>query len=560
MRSLFVLQRRTVAQLAHFQPPKHVKNEAVKAFGKADQLDWDLLKSELFSLSDTATKVPLVIGDKEFYDRDLAKQTNPGNHQQVIAEYALANEKDVKSAIEAAQSAKKDWINASFDDRAAIFYKAADLISTKYRYRILAATMLGQGKNVYQAEIDAVAELADFLRFNVKYAHQLYNTQPPESTDGVWNRVEYRPLEGFVYAVTPFNFTAIAGNLVGAPALMGNTVVWKPSQYAILSNYTLMQIFKEAGLPDGVINFIPGDPVKITSGVLSDPNFNALHFTGSTKVFGDLWANIANNTASGKYKDFPRIVGETGGKNFHLVDKSANIQHSVLSTIRGAFEYQGQKCSATSRLYVDAKVWPEFKKQLVEKTNDIVPTNTSATNGLHQFMGPVIHENSYKKLSTAIDQIEVDPELTLLAGGLHNDSEGYFVKPTVVETKNATHPFMSTEFFGPLLTVYVYEDLDQVLQQIDSTTKYGLTGSVFASDRKIIRKVQEQLRYSAGNFYINDKSTGAVVGQQPFGGSRMSGTNDKAGSASILSRFVTPRAIKENFYEISDYKYPSNYQ
>ncbi|KAG7756411.1 hypothetical protein KL911_001213 [Ogataea haglerorum] len=560
MRSFLLLHRRGVAQLAYFQTPKHVTNEIVKPFAKHDQLDWDLLKSELFSFSDTTAKIPLVIGGKEYYDRDLKTQVNPGNHKQVIAEYATATEKDVREAIDAAQTAKKDWLNTPFDDRAAIFYKAADLISTKYRHRMLAATILGQGKNVYQAEIDAVAELADFFRFNIKYAHQLYNTQPPESSSGVWNRVEYRPLEGFVYAVTPFNFTAIAANLVGAPALMGNTVVWKPSQYAVLSNYTMFQVLREAGLPEGVINFIPGDPEMITNSVLADRNFSALHFTGSTQVFGDIWAKIANNTAQGKYRDFPRIVGETGGKNFHLVDKSANVSHAVLSTVRGAFEYQGQKCSATSRLYVDAQIWPEFKKQLVQHTNEIVPTNTSATNGLHRFMGPVIHQNSFDKLSTAIDSIKDDSELELLCGGLANASEGYFVKPTIVETSNPVHPFMTTEFFGPLLTVYVYEDLDQILPQIDSATKYGLTGSVFASDRKVIRKVQEELRYAAGNFYINDKSTGAVVGQQPFGGSRMSGTNDKAGSASILSRFVTPRAIKENFYEISDYRYPSNYE
>ncbi|ODV84282.1 hypothetical protein CANARDRAFT_213534 [[Candida] arabinofermentans NRRL YB-2248] len=558
-------QTRSNAQLAYFTPPNHITNEPIKPFGKNDQLDWDLLKNEIFKLSDTITQVPLIInGEKIHTPNNLLIQTNPAHHSQKLASYSNASSEHVKLAIESATKAKEEWINMSFADRSAIFLKASDLISTKYRYKMLAATMLGQGKNVYQAEIDSVCELIDFFRFNIKYAEDLYKTQPPESTSGVWNRIEYRPLEGFVYAVTPFNFTAIAGNLVGAPALMGNTVVWKPSQSAILSNYILMEILQEAGLPKGVINFIPGDAIEITQEILKDSKFNALHFTGSTQVFTNLWSKIAQNTALGKYRDFPRIVGETGGKNYHLIDKSANVTHAALSTLRGAFEYQGQKCSATSRIYINESIYDEFKTILTSKVNEIVPTNTSSIDGLHGFMGPVIHEQSYNKLANALDSIESDPELTLISGGKHSKETGYFIQPTIVKTSNPKHPFMTTEFFGPLLTISVYKDtpksLDQVLETIDNSTKYALTGSVFANDRKLLRKVEEKLRYSSGNYYINDKSTGAVVGQQAFGGSRMSGTNDKAGSGSLISRFVSPRSIKENFYELSgDYKYPSNH-
>lgn len=558
--------KRSIAQLSSPQPPS-IKNEPVKPFGKNDTVDWDLLRASVLKFTDNGSlDIPLVINGERIYgkgtQRDIVPQINPGKISQELANITQASKEDVEDAISAAKEAKQKWMNTPFVDRSAIFLKAADLISTKYRYDMLAATMLGQGKNVYQAEIDSVAELIDFFKFNVKYAQELYATQPAETSPGVWNRAEYRPLEGFVYAVTPFNFTAIAANLIGAPALVGNTVVWKPSKTAALSNYLLLTILEEAGLPKGVINFVPGEPNLVTDVALNDSEFSALHFTGSTRVFKDLYKKISDNVALDKYRDFPRIVGETGGKNFHLIHPSASIVHSALSTIRGAFEYQGQKCSATSRLYVAKSIWDDFKVVLTGYLNGVEPLNTASHEGLSGFVGPVIHEQSFNKIASAIDSVKKSPELSLVAGGKYDKSQGFFIEPTIVETTNPDHDFLKTEFFGPLLTVYVYEDAayESILEKIDTTTTYGLTGSVFAKDRDAIRLAEEKLRYSAGNFYINDKSTGAVVGQQWFGGARASGTNDKAGSGNILTRFVSTRNIKENFYEISDYKYPSNYK
>ncbi|KAF6014754.1 hypothetical protein HII12_001171 [Brettanomyces bruxellensis] len=549
------------ANLAFFRTPSSIKNEPTKVFSKDDQVDWASLKKELTAYTSKSSVVPLVIGGKEISQgREYGSITNPADLKHSLGQYARATSEDVRAAIKSSLLAKEKWASTSFADRAAIFLKAADLICNKYRYKMLAATMLGQGKNVFQAEIDCIGELADFLRFNTKWAAELYAKQPAEGPDGIWNRVEYRPLEGFVYAVTPFNFVSIAANLSGTPALMGNTVIWKPSDSSILSNYLMYKIFEEAGLPEGVINFIPGDPVAVSKEVLASPSFNALHFTGSTHVFRSLWGEIASNVAKGVYRDFPRIVGETGGKNFHLIHKSADLKNAVYNTLRGAFEFQGQKCSAVSRCYVSESIWPAFKKLLVEETNKITPTNTTVVGGLHAFMGPVIHERSFKKLSGLIDSIASDPELELLAGGKYDGSNGYFIKPTVVEAKNPDHRFLKEEFFGPLVTCYVFPDdkFEETLSLIDSSTSYGLTGSIFAKDRSIIRLAEEKLRYSAGNFYINDKATGAVVGQQCFGGARASGTNDKAGSSNFVARFVTPRAIKENFREISGYTYPSN--
>lgn len=553
---------RRVSQLAHVKTPK-VQNEPVKNFSFSEQKDWDLLRASLTKFSDSGPlDVPLVIGGKRIFDRPTATQVNPAKHAQKLATVRQATPEDVTNAIAAANSAKQTWSAMPWTDRAAVFLKAADLISTKYRYDMLAATMLGQGKNVYQAEIDSVAELADFLRYNVSYAEELYSQQPRETSAGVWNRAEYRPLEGFVYAVTPFNFTAIAGNLVGAPALMGNTVVWKPSASAVLSNYFLLSILEEAGLPAGVVNFIPGDPVQVTEKVVNHRDFASLHFTGSTDVFKSLYGTIAGNLAKDTYRDYPRVVGETGGKNFHLVHGSAAVEHAALLTLRGAFEYQGQKCLATLRVYVAESVWPEFSAVLTLAMDSITIGNTAETNTLHNFMGPVIHEQSYNKLAAVVEQAKSDPELTILKGGSTDKATGFYVQPTLVQTSNATHEFMTREFFGPVLTAYVYPDAEyeSIMSTIDSSTKYGLTGSVFASDREAVRLAEEKLRYAAGNFYINDKSTGAVVAQQWFGGARMSGTNDKAGLGNILLRFVSVRNIKENFYELSDYKYPSNYE
>lgn len=565
LRPLSTIHKRTIAQLSNAAIPP-VKNEPVKPFSKNDQLDWDLLKASLIKFTDNgALDIPLVINGERIYgkgtSRDIESQTNPGKLAQELATVTQANETDVQAAIAAAKEAKLNWVKTPFADRAAIFLKAADLISTKYRYDVLAATMLGQGKNVYQAEIDSITELSDFFRFNVKYAQELYGVQPSESTPGVWNRAEYRPLEGFVYAVTPFNFTAIAANLIGAPALMGNTVVWKPSKYAALSNYLIYTILEEAGLPKGVVNFVPGEPNMVTDVALKDYEFAALHFTGSTKVFKGLYKKISDNIALDTYRDFPRVVGETGGKNFHVIHPSAPLLHSALSTLRGAFEYQGQKCSATSIAFVPRSLWEDFKTIIVESLATIKPTNTSSVDGLTGFSGPVIHEAAFAKITDAIEQAKVDPELTIITGGKYDKTLGLFIEPTIVETSNPDHSFLKTEFFGPLLTVSVYDDVDfeKVLAKVNVNSQYGLTGSIFAKDRDAVRLAEEKLRYAAGNFYINDKSTGAVVAQQWFGGARASGTNDKAGSGNLLSRFVSVRSIKENFYEISDFKYPSNY-
>jgi 1-pyrroline-5-carboxylate dehydrogenase len=425
----------------------------------------------------------------------------------------------------------------------------------------MAATMLGQGKNAWQAEIDSAAELVDFLRFNVQYAEELYAQQPAHNSPGVWNRVEYRPLEGFVYAVTPFNFTAIAGNLPGAPALMGNVVVWKPSDSAIASNWLLYNILLEAGLPKNVIQFVPGNPEEVTKVVLAHKQLAALHYTGSTAVFRKLYGSIAAGVAEGKYQGYPRIVGETGGKNFHLVHESADIENAVVQTVRGAFEYQGQKCSATSRAYVPKSVWPKFKERLVSETKALsVGPPTDHKN----FIGPVIHAGSFKKLAGVLDAAKDDKELDLLVGGKYDDSKGFFIHPTIYVTANPKHHLLSTELFGPVLCIYVYDDASsvtaftEVCNLIDSTSDYALTGSIFATDRAAIRYAEDALRNSAGNFYINCKSTGAVVGQQPFGGARASGTNDKAGSMNLLGRFVSTRSIKEEFNSTLKVGYPSN--
>lgn len=477
-----------------------------------------------------------------------------------MATYSKAGPEHVTKAIASALAAKEAWASLPFADRAAVFLKAADLISGKYRYDIMAATMLGQGKNAWQAEIDAAAELCDFLRFNVQYAEELYSQQPAHNSPGLWNRIEYRPLEGFVYAITPFNFTAIAGNLPGLPALLGNVVVWKPSDYAIASNWLLLNIFHEAGLPKDVIQFIPGEPEAITKQVLAHKEFAALHYTGSTAVFRKLYGQIGEGVAQGRYVGYPRIVGETGGKNFHIIHPSADLENAAIQTVRGAFEYQGQKCSATSRAYVPESVWPEFRKKLVEETEKLkVGPPLEASN----FVGPVIHTASFKKLSGAIDAAKSDGELELLAGGKHDGSKGYYVHPTIYRTTNPAHPYLSSEFFGPILTVYVYDDsapegFVEACKLVDSTSEYGLTGSVFAADRAAVRVAEDALRNAAGNFYINCKSTGAVVGQQPFGGARASGTNDKAGSPAIMGRFVSMRSMKEEFGPTTKVEYPSN--
>ncbi|PKS10627.1 hypothetical protein jhhlp_002382 [Lomentospora prolificans] len=508
-------------------------------------------------------EVPVVVNGTQITSSATRSQRNPADHGSVVATYSTASPADVSNAIDSALAAKSEWESLPFADRAAIFLKAADLVSGKYRYNLMAATMLGQGKNAWQAEIDTAAELADFLRFNVHYAQEMYAQQPEHNAPGVWNRVEYRPLEGFVYAVTPFNFTAIAGNLPGAPALMGNVVVWKPSDSAIASNWLVYQILLEAGLPKNVIQFVPGDAEEVTKTVLSHKKFAALHFTGSTAVFRKLYGAIGAGVAEGRFQSYPRIVGETGGKNFHLIHESADIENAVLNTVRGAFEFQGQKCSATSRLYVPSSIWPAFKERLVKET-DALKIGNPWDHG--NFIGPVIHEGSFEKLTRVIEEAKSDAELELLAGGKYDGSTGYFIHPTIYLAKNPNHKLLSTELFGPVLTVYVYDNqsVDSTQAFLDacelanSTSEYGLTGSVFASDRQAIRVAEDKLRDAAGNFYINCKSTGAVVGQQPFGGGRASGTNDKAGSQNLLGRFVSLRSLKEEFNATTKVEYPSN--
>lgn len=505
-------------------------------------------------------EVPIVVNGKESKGSNVFKQPFPMSHKDTIATWSSASTSDVSSAIDSALSAKSLWESLPFSDRAAIFLKAADLISTKYRYEIMAATMLGQGKNAWQAEIDSAAELCDFLRFNVQYAQDLYAHQPVHNSPGVWNRVEYRPLEGFVYAITPFNFTAIAGNLPAAPALMGNVVVWKPSPSAMASNWILYQILVEAGLPKDVIQFVPGDAVEVTKTVLAHPEFSALHYTGSTAVFRSLYGQITQGVAEGKYRGYPRIVGETGGKNFHLIHKSADVKNAVINTVRGAFEYQGQKCSATSRAYFPKSLWDQAKPLL---KSEVEKLKIGSPESFDNFIGPVIHQGSFDKLSKVIDDARKDSELECIVGGKYDCSEGYYIHPTIYVTKNPNHKLMSTELFGPVICIYVYDDapanaFGDMCKTIDSTSDYALTGAVFAQDRSVLRFAEENLRNSAGNFYLNCKSTGAVVAQQPFGGARASGTNDKAGSANLLSRFVSMRAIKESFLSETSVEYPSN--
>ncbi|OOQ85252.1 Delta-1-pyrroline-5-carboxylate dehydrogenase, mitochondrial [Penicillium brasilianum] len=549
---------RALNTYATFKVPQ-INNEPNKHYAPGSP-DRKGLEDALASYKQSAPlNVPLVVAGKEIKNSQTFTQSNPATHTPV-ATYSNASKADVEAAIASALEARKSWAATPFAERASIFLKAADLISTKYRYDIMALTMHGQGKNAWQAEIDSAAELVDFLRFSVKYAEELYAQQPVHHAPGVWNRLEYRPLEGFVYAISPFNFTAIGGNLAGAPALMGNVVLWKPSPSAIASNWLVHQILLEAGLPKDVIQFVPGEAEEVTSAVLNHKEFAALHFTGSTDVFRMLYGKISQGVAEGKYRSYPRIVGETGGKNFHLVHKSADVRNAAVQTVRGAFEFQGQKCSATSRAYVAASIADDFVNQVVAEVKQIkVGEPSDFTN----FCGPVIHEGSFNKLAGVIDEAKNDPELELLAGGSYDSSKGWYIQPTVYRTSNPDHPLLSRELFGPIIVIHSYNDATEtdfvkICEKIDTTSIYGLTGSVFAQDRHAVQVADEHLRNAAGNFYINCKSTGAVVGQQPFGGARASGTNDKAGSANLLSRFVSLRSVKEEFVPTYTVAYPSN--
>ncbi|KZS91263.1 delta-1-pyrroline-5-carboxylate dehydrogenase [Sistotremastrum niveocremeum HHB9708] len=542
------------ATLASFKVPQ-VDNEPLKSYapGSAERRG---LESALAQMkSELPFEVPCIVNGKPIKTGKLAKQPIPSDHAKHLCTYHEADEATVAAAIDGALKAKAQWVTLPWNDRAAIFLRAADLVSGKYRYKLLAATMLGQGKNAWQAEIDAAAELADFFRFGVKYVEELYSQQPPKNSANVWNRVEYRPLEGFVLAVSPFNFTAIGGNLPGTPALVGNVVVWKPSPAATYSNYIVYQILTEAGVPPGVIQFVPGPPAEVVGQAISHPDFAALHFTGSTFVFKKLWKDIAQNIDL--YKSYPRIVGETGGKNFHLVHSSADVDNAVNQTIRGAFEYQGQKCSALSRLYVSASLWKNgFKDKLLQEISSI---KVGPPEDFGNFMGPVIGQPAFEKITGYI-QAAKKAGGEILFGGTADSSTGYFVQPTIIQTKDPKSVTMVEEIFGPVLTVFVYEDEDyeKTCDLIDTATSYGLTGAIFAADRNALILATNKLRHAAGNVYYNEKCTGAVVGQQPFGGGRASGTNDKAGSISIFYRFVSARSIKESFVGLENFGYPSN--
>jgi 1-pyrroline-5-carboxylate dehydrogenase len=496
--------------------------------------------------------IPMYIGGKEVRTGKTLEVRPPHDHQHVLATYHEGDASHVHAAIDAALAAKEQWETMPWEQRAAIFLKAADLLAGPYRAKINAATMLGQSKNAYQAEIDAACEFIDFLRYNVHFMTQIYAEQP-QSAKGVWNRLEQRPLEGFVFAITPFNFTAIAGNLCAAPALMGNVVVWKPAPTQIYAANVIMQVFIEAGLPAGVINMISVDGPVSGDIIFSHPQFAGLHFTGSTHVFQHLWKTIGNNI--NLYKSYPRIVGETGGKDFVLAHPSANAEVVSVALLRGAFEYQGQKCSAASRAYIPASLWPAVKEKL---QHDLAGIKVGPVENFENFVNAVITEASFDKLAKYIDEAKANPEVEIIAGGSYDKSVGYFVDPTVILVQDPYYVTMCEELFGPVLTVYVYEDeqFEEVMNIIDNTSPYALTGSIISQDRYAIAQATYRLRNAAGNFYVNDKPTGAVVGQQPFGGARGSGTNDKAGSMLNLLRWVSPRTIKETFDPPKDYTYP----
>lgn len=527
-------------------------NEPVYSYAPGTK-ERSLLKEAIATARAQEIDVPMYIGSEEVRTENKVKLTPPHDHQHVLGYYSQGTKQHVTDAIDAALVAKNDWENLPWEQRAAIFLKAAELISTKYRYKLNAATMLGQSKNPYQAEIDSACEIIDFLRFNVKYMSEIYQQQPPANSKGVWNRVEQRPLEGFVFALTPFNFTAIAGNLPTCVAMMGNVVVWKPSNTQIYSANVLMQIFKEAGLPDGVINLVYVSGPDAGDVIFKHPDFAGIHFTGSTGVFQDIWKTIGENIHV--YKTYPRIVGETGGKDFIVAHSSADINVLNTALVRGAFEFQGQKCSAASRAYIPQSLWGELKG-LME--SDIKSFKIGGTEDFSNFINAVIDEKSFDKITKYIDRAKESADADVIIGGEYDKSKGYFIHPTVILAKTPDYETLSEELFGPVLTVYVYEDakFEETLKLVDSTSIYALTGSIIAQDRYAIDKATYELRNAAGNFYINDKCTGAVVGQQPFGGARGSGTNDKAGSMINLLRWVSPRTIKETFTPDTDYRYP----
>ncbi len=533
-----------------FQVPEPV-NEPIREYvpGTAER---DAIKTRLSSMASQEIDIPLIIGGQEVRTSRCRRAVMPHRHEHVLANWHVAGKAEAQQAIEAAGRAHEEWSRWPWQDRAAVFLKAADLLATSWRDTLNASTMLCQSKTVHQAEIDSACELVDFYRFNLYFADLLYRDQPL-STAGVWNRVEYRPLEGFIYAITPFNFTSIAGNLPTAPAIMGNTVIWKPASSATYSAYFIMKLLEAAGLPPGVVNFIPGSASEITDAALGHPGFAGVHFTGSTDVFQRLWRTIGQKIDS--YDTYPRIVGETGGKDFILAHESADPSAVKTAIIRGAFEYQGQKCSAASRVYLPDTLWKTLKDDLLAEIDAIAMGDVT---DFRNFMGAVIDEEAFDKIAGYITEAEGSRDANVIAGGKCDGSEGYFIRPTVIQALKPDYRTMCEEIFGPVVTLYVYREREweTALRYVDETSPYALTGAVFASERSVIRHAEQALRYAAGNFYINDKPTGAVVGQQPFGGSRASGTNDKAGSMMNLLRWVSARTIKETFVPEVDYRYP----
>ncbi|MFT7329992.1 MAG: 1-pyrroline-5-carboxylate dehydrogenase [Roseivirga sp.] len=526
-------------------------NEPVKGYAPGSPEREELLATYK-AMFNSNIDVPMHINGEEVRTGNTKNITPPHDHKHVVGQYHTADKSHVDTAISTALAAREAWSSVSWMERASIFLKAAELLAGPYRAKMNAATMIAQSKNVHQAEIDAACEMIDFFRFNVQYMIDIFKDQP-DSAPGIWNRVEYRPLEGFVYAITPFNFTSIAANLVAAPALMGNVVVWKPSDHQAYSAQVIVDLFKEAGLPDGVINVVYGDPVMITDTVLASPDFSGLHFTGSTHVFKNLWKQIGNNIHN--YKTYPRIVGETGGKDFIWAHNSANPLQVATGITRGTFEYQGQKCSAASRAFIPASMWEEVKGHLIAQASEI---KMGSPEDPSNYVNAVIHEGSFDKIASFLDAAKTDADAEVIIGGGHDKSVGYFIEPTVIVAKNPMYKTMCTELFGPVMTIYVYEDAEweASLKLVDESTEYALTGAIFSTDRYIVEKASKALENAAGNFYINDKPTGAVVGQQPFGGARASGTNDKAGSAQNLLRWTSVRLIKETFVTPTDYKYP----
>ncbi len=527
-------------------------NEPIKHF-EAGSIDREKLKLTLKEMRSQILDVPMYIGDKEVRTGKKIAMVCPHDHKHILGYYHKGDKTHVKHAIDAAMIAKKKWMELSWQHRASIFLKAAELIAGPYRYKIIASTMLGQSKNVFQAEIDAACESIDFLRFNVKYMSEIYSQQV-DSSSGVWNRLEWRPLEGFIYALTPFNFTAIGLNLTSSCAMMGNTVVWKQSGTAIYSSYYVMEVFRKAGIPDGVINLVHAGGEETADVILNSPDFGGIHFTGSTEVFRDIWKKIGNNIHL--YKSYPRIVGETGGKDFIIGHKSADAHVLATAIIRGAFEYQGQKCSACSRAYIPSNLWKEVKNIFIK---EMATMKMGATEDFTNFINAVIDEKSFDTITAYIDRAKKDKkEVEVILGGKYNKTKGYFIEPTIIVAKKPTYRTMCEEIFGPVLTIYIYNenDYDKMLDIVNSTSPYALTGALICQDRYVIEKTEKKLIHAAGNFYINDKCTGAVVGQQPFGGARASGTDDKAGHMINLLRWVAPRTIKELFVPPVDYKYP----